>query len=110
MTDGFYEPELITLYLDQTELELRIDWASDITLTLEIDPVVRDPSTTMTPFIHTQTIANATWSISHNKGYKPDVAVYSVGGAEVDASVVHIDNNNTTISFSMVFAGYARLF
>lgn len=60
-------------------------------------------------YVHTQGSSSATWTISHNLGYLPDVAVFTVGGVEVVASVVHTSVNVTVVSFAAPMAGSARL-
>lgn len=50
-----------------------------------------------------------TWNINHNLGYRPSVEVFSVGGAEIDAEVLHLSVNQTQIHFVVATAGSARL-
>lgn len=57
---------------------------------------------------HTQLSPAATWNINHNLGYRPSVSVFSVGGVEVNAEVVHLSNNQTQVSFNTPYAGFAR--
>ncbi|HET6497704.1 MAG TPA: DUF2793 domain-containing protein, partial [Coriobacteriia bacterium] len=64
----------------------------------------------LTPtFVHTQGSASATWTVNHNLGFRPSVEVFSVGGAEIDAAVLHTSVNQTVISFNTATAGSARL-
>lgn len=58
---------------------------------------------------HTQSSASNTWVINHNLGYKPVVQVYSVGGAEVEAEILHSTINQVQVLFNASYAGYARL-
>jgi hypothetical protein len=67
------------------------------------------PGPAGTGYTHTQSSPSATWTINHNLGIKPSVEVFSVGGLEVDASVLHVSNNQVAVSFATPFAGYARL-
>lgn len=60
-------------------------------------------------YVHTQSVAAATWTINHNLGFKPAVTVYSVGGLQVGAGVAHVSDNQTQISFAAPQAGSARL-
>ena len=77
-------------------------------------PAVIDENGTVTPFnevtsyVHTQASASATWTVNHNLGFVPACEVYSSGGAEVDAEVVHTSVNQTIIYFVAAFAGSAR--
>lgn len=58
---------------------------------------------------HDQLSASDTWTINHNLGRKPAVAVYSLGGVEMFADVVHASINQALIYFAQPYAGYARL-
>ncbi|MCE7868903.1 hypothetical protein DYH09_00850 [bacterium CPR1] len=60
-------------------------------------------------YIHTQAVAASTWIINHNLGYKPAVAVVTVGGAELLAEVLHTSINQTVIYLASAYAGSARL-
>lgn len=59
-------------------------------------------------FIHTQGSAATSWTVNHNLGFRPAVEVFSVGGAEIDAEVLHTSPNQTVISFNAATAGSAR--
>jgi hypothetical protein len=58
---------------------------------------------------HDQPAAAATWTINHNLGKRPNVSVYSAGGLEVWAEVLHVSVNQALISFDAPFAGFAIL-
>ena len=103
MSDVLYNPDL-------PDVVLSINSATEITLSIEVDPIVKDPSASITPFDFNQASPLATWNIAHNLARYPDVSVYSLGGLEVVAEILHIDNNNLSITFSLPFAGRARLF
>jgi hypothetical protein len=47
------------------------------------------------------------WTVNHNKGYKPAVSVFSVGGVEVEAQITHTSLNQTQIGFNIPTAGSA---
>lgn len=49
------------------------------------------------------------WSISHNLGRRPIVELFSVGGAEIDADVLHISTDQVLVNFLLPTAGSARL-
>lgn len=57
---------------------------------------------------HIQTVASDSWLVNHNLGRNPIVSVYSVGGREVNAEVVHINTNQTQILFAAPQTGAAR--
>jgi hypothetical protein len=59
-------------------------------------------------YVHTQAEAATTWTVNHNLGVKPIVAIYSTGSVEVEAQVTHTSTNQFTVSFSTALAGYAR--
>jgi hypothetical protein len=50
------------------------------------------------------------WVINHNLSYVPSVKVYSMGGAEVDADVLNMNQNQVQINFVTPSTGFARLF
>lgn len=58
-------------------------------------------------YIHTQAVASDDWSVSHNLGYKPVVSVLSPGGVEVDASVLHLSDNQFKVQFNQPQTGQA---
>jgi hypothetical protein len=60
-------------------------------------------------FNFTQSTPQSVWTINHNLGYFPNVNVFSVGGLEIVASVAHLSNNTTEVSFTTPTAGTARL-
>lgn len=59
-------------------------------------------------YLYTQTTSATPWIINHNLGFKPIFSVYSVGGVEVVANVIHISDNQTQIIFTTPAAGFAR--
>jgi hypothetical protein len=60
-------------------------------------------------YAHTQSVASATWTITHNLGYRPAVSVVDSGGNYVVGDVNYISTNALTISFSSPFGGSAYL-
>lgn len=60
-------------------------------------------------YTHTQSSAASTWTINHNLGYNPIVQVFTSGGVEVIADVVHTSPNQTVIYFSAPTSGFARM-
>lgn len=60
-------------------------------------------------YLHTQTVAAATWTITHNLGQRPNVAVLDEDGNEVFADVDHASINQVVITFPTPFAGSAIL-
>lgn len=56
---------------------------------------------------HSQGIPADVWTVHHNLGFRPNVAIVGTDGAVVEASVRHLDTDSLTISFSEAFAGTA---
>lgn len=49
------------------------------------------------------------WLINHNLGYRPGVFIFSLGGVEIEATVIHASANQVLIHFNTATAGMARL-
>lgn len=60
-------------------------------------------------YSHTQSVSSATWTITHNLGFRPAVSVVDSGGNHVIGDVNYISVNALTISFSAPFGGSAYL-
>lgn len=56
---------------------------------------------------HTQAMAAAVWAVNHNLGRRPNVAVLSLGGAEMLAEVLHPSTNQARVYFDAPAAGFA---
>ena len=56
---------------------------------------------------HTQSAPSDTWIVPHNMGVRPNISVYTPGWVEVEALVVHVDNNNAQVQFASAQAGFA---
>lgn len=62
------------------------------------------------PLVHVQAAPLASWTINHNRGWRPaSVTVLSPGGVEVDAEIVHVSVNQTVINFALPYAGSALI-
>jgi hypothetical protein len=60
-------------------------------------------------YLHTQASAALMWTVAHNLGRKPLVAVTSPGGVEVlGGEIVHLSDNTLQIIFDDLYAGQAR--
>lgn len=57
-------------------------------------------------FIHTQAVASDTWTVNHNKGYRPNALVYSIGWVEIETVVVHVSENQLVIHLNTPQTGY----
>lgn len=64
-------------------------------------------------FQYEQTTPSATWNIYHAFGAKPLVDINVIEGGQVQKafplSVVHVDDNNVTVTWSSPRVGYASL-
>lgn len=56
---------------------------------------------------HNQTAPADAWTVNHNFGSRPLVSVFSMGGREMWAEVVHASDNQALIYFDAPTAGYA---
>lgn len=61
-----------------------------------------------TTFVHTQSSASASWTVTHNLGYYPGgVSVIDSGENVVIGDIIHSTDNAFTINFSSAFSGKA---
>lgn len=60
-------------------------------------------------FTHTQSVASATWTITHTLGGRPAVTIVDSGESVVYGDLVYNSNTSITISFTAPFAGVAYL-
>jgi hypothetical protein len=60
-------------------------------------------------YIHTQSSASSTWSITHALGGRPSVTVVDSSGTVVIGEVVYNSDTSITINFSAAFSGFAYL-
>lgn len=72
-------------------------------------PGVGPPGAGANPYTHTQAVPATSWTINHNLGYRPVVELFSAGGVEMIAEVVHTTVNQVVVSFLSATAGSARL-
>ncbi|MDP3848630.1 MAG: hypothetical protein Q8R10_19600 [Pseudomonas sp.] len=56
---------------------------------------------------HDQPSPMAVWVINHNLGYRPTVSVYTVGGVQMLAQIIHVSINQTMAVFDLPTSGYA---
>ena len=60
-------------------------------------------------FVYTQSVASATWNITHNLDKYPSVSVTDSGLNTVYGDIEYIDTNSLTITFKSAFGGKAFL-
>lgn len=56
---------------------------------------------------YVQSTPSSAWVFNHNLGRRPIVSVFSMGGSEVLAEVLHISTNQAQILFDSPISGYA---
>jgi hypothetical protein len=57
---------------------------------------------------HVQSSPSATWTINHNLGFLPPIALRTLGGVVFDAQITHVSNNQAIVSLATPVAGFAR--
>jgi len=64
----------------------------------------------VTPFVHSQNSPSPAWTVNHNfSRYPAAVSVLSIGGVEVEASVINISVNQLLVEFSSPQTGSVRV-
>ncbi len=79
------------------------------------DPAVIDvqagppgpPGTSSASYLHTQASPASTWTVNHNLGTRPVIAVRDTGGQEILAAITHASANQALISFVAAKTGTA---
>ncbi len=61
-----------------------------------------------TPIYERTCEASATWTVNHNLGRRPSVSLVTPGGAEFDAEVVHVSENQLVVYLAAPAAGCVR--
>jgi hypothetical protein len=60
-------------------------------------------------YLHTQYSASATWTITHNLGYRPNATVSDSANTIIEGDVEYPNSNTIILKFSSSFAGTAYL-
>lgn len=92
-----------------TALEVKEKYESNPNTNAYTDAEKAKLAALRTAFTHTQAVAAATWSITHNLGYPPAVRIVDAGGVEFHGRVEHPTANTTIIRFSTPQTGIATL-
>lgn len=58
-------------------------------------------------YVHTQSVPQSTWNVSHGLKKKPSVTIVDSADDVVYGDITYVDNNNVTINFSGAFSGKA---
>ena len=73
------------------------------------DIVVSGINNPAVAYHHTQGTSSATWVITHNLGWKPNVTVVDSAGTIYEGEITYTNSNSLTVSFSQAFSGTAYL-
>ena len=73
------------------------------------DIVVSGINNPAVAYHHTQGTSSATWVITHNLGFKPNVTVQDSGGSIVEGEIAYTSTNSLTVTFTGAFSGNAYL-
>lgn len=110
--------ELVTVITQQTPLAVNIQNTEMVSylqpqqkiINLSGGPVAASGASVGSDYLNfNQPTASAAWTINHNFGKKPNVSVYTVGGLEVWAEILHLSDNALQIAFDQPMAGFAIL-
>lgn len=86
--------------------------STDLPPAAAADPVtiaiIGPPGANGARYVHSQPSAALEWIVNHNLGMQPAaVSIKSIGGAEVEADIIHVSTNQLRIFFAVPFAGTA---
>jgi len=70
------------------------------------DPSIEDPQL---GFIYTQNTPSATWTISHNLAFHPNVTVVDSSGSIVEGEISYPNPATVLLTFAAAFSGNAYL-
>jgi len=60
-------------------------------------------------YVHTQGVSSATWTISHNLNFYPNITTMDSTGAICEGEIVYTNPNSLTVTFLAAFSGVAYL-
>lgn len=60
-------------------------------------------------YVHNQGTASATWNITHNLGWNPNVTVQDSAGGIVEGEIAYTNINSLVLTFTSAFSGKAYL-
>lgn len=67
-----------------------------------------EPGIAQATYTHQQTTASDVWTINHNLGVRPVIALVTDGGYEFDAEVKHLSVNTAVATMTIPLTGTAR--
>lgn len=97
----------VVRYLEQLDNVAGIAEEGDVLFYNGTEWVPRDLKTDT--YIYEQVSASDEWSINHDLGRFPSVAIVDSAGTQVIPDVTYVDSNNLVVRFSAAFAGTAYL-
>lgn len=104
-----------SLYYFKTAADMALDDMSEVSI---VSPsvnqnLVYDGShwvNRATTFVHTQSSASSSWTVTHNLGFYPGgVSVVDSGENVVIGDIIHVSSDAFTINFSSAFSGKAYI-
>lgn len=98
--------DFVTSITTPAPLNLIVQPASEIKAVLQVGQGPAGASGAPIPPIQFLTPI-ATWVINHNLGRRPLVGVFTVGGVEMMAEIIHVSLNQVQVFFDNPTAGYA---
>jgi hypothetical protein len=60
-------------------------------------------------YVHNQAVPSASWTITHNLGFFPNVTVQDSTGRTVEGDITYTNSNSLVLTFSGAFSGVAYL-
>lgn len=60
-------------------------------------------------YVHNQGVAQATWTITHNLGFYPNVVTQDSTGTTVEGDIAYVSLNQLTVTFAGAMSGMAYL-
>lgn len=72
-------------------------------------PAAPPPATGATEYVHTQSVASASWVVNHNLGKRYPFVEIIVGGVKVHSDITFTSTTQLTITFPSATAGEAHL-
>ena len=87
--------------------------ADEVVVVQVTQPIVRvtapgpQGNTAQVFYVHTQSVASATWTINHNLGAEPTAVVLDSAGTQCEGTFSYPSKNQMVITFTAAFTGTA---
>lgn len=95
--------------IPQTNTQAAIQYVDDESRQRDVDIISLISNSSDKNYVHNQDVASALWTVTHNLEKYPSVSVRDSGGSAIIGTVVHINTNSLTISFSYDISGSASM-